>query len=123
MTIRGVHSADVVRVAVEIPENAGPPTALYTVTQTNRLQDITRNNGGYFYVLTATVGIDQSRINRFAVQSLAVGDAVSSTTVQAFDDLFVKNIPSFLLSFGEFRSNFSTDGALYFATRNKNIDL
>ena len=32
-------------------------------------------------------------------------------------------LPSFLLSFGEFRSNFATDGALYFATRNKNINL
>ena len=44
-------------------------------------------------------------------------------TVQAFDDLFVQKIPSFLLSFGEFRSNFATDGALYFATRNQNINL
>ena len=74
-------------------------------------------------MLTSDVGIDQSRINRFAVQPLGVNDPVSATTVQAFDDLFVKNIPSFLLSFGEFRSNFSTDGALYFATRNKNVDL
>ena len=46
---------------------------------------------------------------------------MQSTTIQAFDDLFVKNIPSFLLSFGEFRSNFATDGALYFATRNQNV--
>lgn len=122
--IRTIASeADAQWIAVEIPENAGPPTALYTVTQTNRLQDITRNNGGYFYALTATVGIDQSRINRFAVQPLALTDTVASTTVQPFDDLFVKNVPSFLLSFGEFRSNFATDGALYFATRNKNVDL
>src|SRR4029078_11284190 len=85
--------------------------------------DITRNQGGHFYVLTADVGIDQSRINRFAVQPLNNTDTVSSTTVQAFDDLFVKNIPSFLLSFGEFRSNFSTDGALYFATRNENVSV
>ena len=105
---------------VAIGENAGAPTALYTVTTTNRLQDITRNTGGYFYVLTADAGLNQSRINRFAVEALASDDAVQATTIQAFDDLFVKNIPSFLLSFGEFRSNFSTDGALYFATRNKN---
>jgi len=108
---------------IKIGENAGAPTALYTVTQTNRSQDITRNQGGHFYVLTADVGIDQSRINRFAVQPLNNTDTVSSTTVQAFDDLFVKNIPSFLLSFGEFRSNFSTDGALYFATRNENVSV
>ena len=108
---------------IAIPENAGAPTALYAVTSTNRAQDITRNNGGFFYVLTANVGIDQSRINRFAVQPLATNQTMNQQTIQPFDDLFVKNIPSFLLSFGEFRSNFSTDGALYFATRNQNINL
>ena len=105
---------------IAIPENAGAPTALYTVTTTNRPQDITRNTGGHFYVLTADVGLDQSRINRFAVNPLGTNDSVNDTTVQPFDDLFVQSIPSFLLSFGEFRSNFATDGALYFATRNQN---
>ncbi|HSC25109.1 MAG TPA: hypothetical protein VLB80_02730 [Candidatus Babeliales bacterium] len=103
-----------------IGESAGAPTSLYAVTQTNRAQDITRGNGGYFYVLTANVGIDQSRINRFTVQPLSSTDVMTATTIQPFDDIFVQNIPSFLLSFGEFRSNFATDGALYFATRNQN---
>jgi hypothetical protein len=106
---------------IALGENAGAPTALYTVTQTNRAQDITKNSSGHFYVLTANVGLNQSRINRCAVNPLGTTDPVSSTTVQPFDDLFVKNIPSFLLSFGEFRSNFATDGALYFATRNQNV--
>ncbi len=108
---------------VIIPENAGAPTALYGVTQTNRVQDITKNSGGQFYVLTANVGLNQSRINRFAVQPLGATEPMMATTIQAFDDLFVKNIPSFLLSFGEFRSNFATDGALYFATRNQNVNI
>ena len=118
-----VNESDADWTHVPIAENAGAPTALYAVTQTNRAQDITKNNGGYFYVLTANVGLDQSRINRFAVEPLGAVDPMTATTIQAFDDLFVKNIPSFLLSFGEFRSNFATDGALYFATRNKNINL
>lgn len=109
--------------SIAIGENAGAPTALNTVTSTNQAQDITKNNGGHFYVLTASAGLDQSRINRFAVQPLNSDEAMSSTTVQAFDDLFVKNIPSFLLSFGGFRSKFATDGALYFATRNQNNDI
>lgn len=116
-----VNETDAEWTLVAIGENAGAPTALYTVTTTNRLQDITRNADGYFYALTADAGLDQSRINRFAVQALRPTETVTPTTVQAFDDLFVKNIPSFLLSFGEFRSNFATDGALYFATRNKNV--
>lgn len=116
-----ISETDANWLAIPIGENAGAPTALYTVTSTNRSQDITRNTGGYFYVLTADAGLDQSRINRFAVQPLTSMDAITPSTIQAFDDLFVKNIPSFLLSFGEFRSNFATDGALYFATRNKNV--
>lgn len=117
------NEADAQWTNIPIGENAGAPTGLYTVTKTNRAQDITRNNGGHFYVLTADVGLDQSRINRFAVQTLTAAHTMNNATVQQFDDLFVQNIPSFLLSFGEFRSNFSTDGALYFATRNQNIDI
>jgi len=117
------NQADAQWIIVDIAENAGAPNALYTVTETNRAQDITRNNGGHVYVLTADAGLDQSRINRFAVQPLNALDPVNTTTIQPFDDLFVKNIPSFLLSFGEFRSNFSTDGALYFATRNQNMGI
>jgi hypothetical protein len=120
-TITSEEDADWTSIA--IGENAGAPTALYTVTTTNKPQDITRNTGGQFYVLTADVGLNQSRINRFVVNSLDTDQTVNATTVQAFDDLFVKNIPSFLLSFGEFRSNFATDGALYFATRNQNVAL
>ena len=108
---------------VAIGENAGAPTALYGVTQTNRVQDITKNSGGQLYVLTANVGLNQSRINRFAVQPLGATEPMTATTIQPFDDIFVKNIPSFLLSFGEFRSNFATDGALYFATRNQNVNI
>jgi hypothetical protein len=119
--IRTITSeSDAQWIDIAIGENAGPPIALYTVTATNRAQNITRSIGSYFYVLTADNSINQSRINRFTVQTLSPTDTVSATTVQPFDDFFVKNIPSFLLSFGEFRSNFSTDGALYFATRNQN---
>ena len=118
--VRTISSpADAQWTEVAIGENAGAPSALYAVTSTNQLQDITKNQGGYFYVLTANAGLNQSRINRFAVQPLATTDTMSASTIQAFDDLFVKNIPSFLLSFGEFRSHFATDGALYFATRNE----
>lgn len=118
-----INQEDAEWTPIAIGENAGAPTALYTVTTTNRPQDITRNTGGHFYVLTADVGLNQSRINRFAVNPLGTDQTVNATTVQTFDDLFVKNIPSFLLSFGEFRSNFTTDGALYFATRNQNVAL
>ena len=114
------NEADAEWTSITIAENAGAPTALYTVTQTNRGQNITQNSGGHFYVLTANVGLNQSRINRFAVQPLGANEPINSTTIQPFDDLFVKSIPSFLLSFGEFRSNFATDGAVYFATRNQN---
>jgi hypothetical protein len=103
---------------VSIPENAGAPTQLLGVSQTNREQNIAEYDGGQIYILTANAGDNQSRINRFAIETLANGP-VRSTTVQPFNDLFVQNIPSFFLNFGLFKSGFATDGALYFATKNQ----
>lgn len=101
---------------VPIPEAAGAPVQLAAVTQTGRAQDIVRKAGGHVYVLNSSNGFDQSHINRFAVSPL-VGGLITSETLVVFDDLFVQNIPSFFLSFGQFKNIFTTDGALYFASR------
>ncbi len=105
---------------VIIHETAGASTQLITATTTNRSQDITRDTGGQIYVLTSNEGFNQSRINRFSVSPLADNEPMQPTTLETFDDLFVKNILSFFLNFGNFNSIFATDGALYFASRSKN---
>jgi hypothetical protein len=105
---------------MSIAETAGAPTQLLAASTTNRSQDITHGPGGHFYVLTSNEGFNQSRINRFNVNSLEPNELMQSTTIEPFDDLFVKNIPSFFLNFGNFNSIFATDGGLYFANRSKN---
>lgn len=105
---------------VSIPENAGAPTQLLGVSVTGRDEDITRSVGGQLYVLTSNEGYNQSRINRFAVEPLVKNQPMQSTIIRPFNDLFVENIPSFFLNFGNFNSIFATDGALYFATRSQN---
>src|SRR5690606_27579172 len=105
---------------VVIPETGGAPTQLLTVSTTGQEQDLTRTIGGQLYVLTSNEGYDQSRINRFVISPLSNTQVMQSTTIQPFNDLFVQNIPSFFLNFGNFNSIFATDGALYFATRSKN---
>ncbi len=105
---------------ISIPETGGAPTQLLAATSTNQPHDLTRSTGGHLYVLTSNEGYNQSRINRFSVSPLAANESMQATTVQQFDDLFVKNIPSFFLNFGNFNSIFATDGGLYFASRCKN---
>jgi len=107
-------------IPIAIPEIAGAPTQLLSVTTTGREQDITRTIGGQLYVLTSSTGFDQSRINRFAITSLENDQPMQKETIEQFDDLFVENIPSFFINFGDFNSIFATDGALYFASRSKN---
>jgi hypothetical protein len=106
-----------------IPETSGAPTQLLCVTQTSREQDFTRGVGGQVYVLTSNEGYDQSRINRFSLSPLSNGEAITDTTIKQFNDLFVQNIPSFFINFGNFNSIFATDGALYFASRSKHNAL
>jgi len=119
--IRTVASADESNwTSITIPETAGAPTQLLTASVTNRSQDITRSIGGHFYVLTSNAGYNQSRINRFSVKPLDENEPMQANIIEQFDDLFVKNIPSFFLNFGNFNSIFATDGGLYFANRSKN---
>jgi hypothetical protein len=114
------HSTDADWTLVSIPETSGAPTQLLGVSKTGRDEDITRSVGGQLYVLTSNEGYNQSRINRFAIEPLLPNQAMQPTTIRPFNDLFVENIPSFFLNFGNFNSIFATDGALYFATRSQN---
>jgi hypothetical protein len=108
---------------INTPESAGAPIRLVTTTNTGLPEDITRFNGGQIYVLTANEGYNQSRINRFAVSPLQQVQTVQDKTIEPFDDLFVKNIPSFFLNFNEYTSIFNTNGGLYFAARSKNNNI
>jgi len=105
---------------VPLPEGSGTVTQIIPVSKTRRAQDITKNQGGQVYILDAYQGKNKARIHRFSVQNIN-NNLVQADTFTLFNDLYIKDIPSFLLNFGIFKQNFTTDGALYFATEDQNL--
>ena len=103
---------------VMTPEGIASSIQLLAVSQSGRYQDVAKNAGGHVYVLSAHQGTNQARVNRFAIDGID-NNAVQANTIQPFTDLFVENIPAFLLNFGTFEQRFMTDGALYFVARSQ----
>jgi len=97
------------------------PIQLLAVSPSGRHQDVAQGIGGNIYVFSAHVGVDQARVNRFAVQGI-YGNPTQSDTIQVFNDLFIQNTKSFFLGFGAFVQQFVTDGAVYFTTESKEDD-
>ena len=103
---------------VMTPGGIASSIQLLAVSQSGRCQDVAKNAGGHVYVLSAHQGTNQARVNRFAIDGID-NNAVQANTIQPFTDLFVENIPAFLLNFGTFEQRFMTDGALYFVARSQ----
>ncbi len=108
--------------SVSLPEGVCTVIQLISVSKTGRAQDITKEQGGQIYVLDAYEGKNKSRIHRFSVQNIINNNPVQADTLTLFDDLYIKDVPSFLLNFGIFKQSFTTDGALYFATEDQNLN-
>ncbi len=116
---RTVDSSFVSWKLLDTPEGIGPVRQLFAITQSGRAQDIARQaNGGMFYALSAYRGKDQAQMHRFDVAQVT-SSSISDSTVRRVLDLFVKNIPSFFVSYGMFRNFFATDGSLFFGTQSK----
>ena len=107
--------------SVPLPEGVCTVIQLIPVSKTGRAQDITKEQGGQIYVLDAYEGKNKSRIHRFSVQNIINNDPVQADTLTLFDDLYIKDVPSFLLNFGIFKQSFTTDGALYFSIEDQNL--
>ncbi len=108
--------------SVALPEGVSTVVQLIPISKTGRAQDVAKEQGGQIYVLNAYEGKNKSRIHRFSVQAIIDNNSVQTDTLTLFNDLYVKDIPSFLLNFGIFKQNFTTDGALYFATQDQNLN-
>ena len=93
-----------------LPEGDGAARQIFAVSGNGRSQDVATGDGGYVYVLSAFRGNNQAYAFRYAV---------TGTSVEKIPDLFVRDIPSYFVGFGEFRNQFATDGVLYFSSRNK----
>jgi len=117
-----INESSVEWTPVPLPEGVCTVTQLIPISKTGRAQDITKEQGGQVYVLDAYQGKNKSRIHRFSVQNIINNDPVQADTLTLFDDLYIKDVPSFLLNFGIFKQSFTTDGALYFATEDQDLN-
>jgi len=74
-------------------------------------------HGANVYVLNTYRGQERAQINRFTIAPVTSG--ISDQTVQAIGDMYVRDVPSFLLNYGSLRTLFMTDGALWMAGRGR----
>ncbi len=88
-------------------------------TKTGKSSDATNPlfNGANVYVLNTYAGKERAQITRFTIAP--VTDGIRDTTIQVIPDMYVNNIPSFLMNFGSLRTRFMTDGALFMAARDR----
>ncbi|TET06864.1 hypothetical protein E3J79_00700 [Candidatus Dependentiae bacterium] len=103
---------------VTIPEGCVPIIQLLALSKTGREQDVARFEGGTVYALVSFIGKNRAQVNRFSVQPV-IGSQVNDQTISPLPDLFVKDIPSYFVSFGQFRDWIISDGALFFHEINR----
>lgn len=110
---------------VPLPESVSAVTRLFPISPTgNPTEWATTSQGGNVYVLSAYTGKNQARVYRLSIASLEVtkkpqtAPDITDTTVQLFDDLYVKGFePSFYLNCGSYRNYMATDGTVLYLTR------
>jgi len=116
--IRSAHSGDWSKIT--IPEGSGPVIQLFAISKTGKEQDSACFDGGNIYALVAFIGKNRAQANRFSTQSVDRAE-ITDETIQPLPDLFVQNIPSYFVSFGQFRDWIVSDGALFLHEINRNL--
>lgn len=106
---------------VAAPESVPPVVKLIAQSATGIATDLARGIGGYLITINASRSLNQSYLHRYVIEAVDQS-AVTDNSVQLFPDLFVKSVPSFFASYGQFRNMLMTNGALYFASTSKNGD-
>ena len=103
---------------VPIPEQERHVHSFFSVTATGINTDLAKNSGGNLYVVTGNASRSRTLINRLAIEPLN-GAPVTATTVQPFlTDMYVNDIPSYCVNYGQPQHFFALDGALTYAIRN-----
>ena len=104
-------TAPIPLVQVPLAESVGPVTRLQAISSTNNETDVGMN--GNVYALSAYVGLSQAQIYRLVI---AAGQ-VTDETVQLFPDLYLRGMPTYFASLGDYRNYLVTDGALITLSR------
>lgn len=96
---------------VAIPSGIVPPQEFMASSTTGRATDVARNHGGMIHILSAYLGSNRARLNRFSIKDVSTVP-IDDTTVSPLSDGDTEGIISSFLVFDGYRSFFTTDGAL-----------
>jgi hypothetical protein len=108
---------------VEIPQGLSSIACLCPVSTTGRAQDVARGAGGMVYVVNGSIGKNQARLHRLAIQG--TDDApVSDSTVEPIRDYFktqknTKAINTYFINLSEYKHLCSLDNATLLFARNQ----
>jgi hypothetical protein len=110
--------SDVLWTGVTVPQSILPFKKLIPITATGRDQDFARFRGSNVLVLDSYIGKNRARLHRLAVVDAAGRVSVDDATVQSIPDYFVSTdggngVPSYLVSFGDYKDLMKTDGTAY----------
>jgi hypothetical protein len=108
------HTNELYWTLIPLHEGLLPIMQLVPITRTGNSTDLARLSGGYVLVLSSSRGRNIARVHRLVINPVE-NSCITDTTVELFPDYFIKNIPSYFISFGLYRNKLMTDGSLYFS--------
>ncbi len=98
-----------------VPPEIVPPQEFFVSSTTGLPTDFAQKNGGMFQLLSAYLGSNRARVNRFAVKDVSTAP-IDDTTIAPLPDGDVEGVLGSFLTFPGYRSSFTTDGALTLST-------
>lgn len=96
---------------VPVPAGIVPPQQFLVSSTTGNPTDVARDNGGMIQLLSAYLGSNRARINRFAIKDVST-TPIDDTTMLPIPDEEIEGILSSFLTFNGYRTTFNSDGAL-----------
>lgn len=114
----GITAGDMQWTKINLPEGFASVRQLQVISNTGRIQDVARQEGGMIYALNGYRGKGLSKIYRLIISSTEKSE-ISNATVQLLMDSYIKDSVSSFINFGGYRTFFSTDGIMYMHLGNK----
>lgn len=105
---------------VPVPNGVVPPQQFLVSSTTGRETDVARDNGGMIQLLSAYLGSNRARVNRFSVKDVSY-TLIDDTTILPLSDVEIEGFNSSFITFSGFRSTFTSDGALSLHTMGRTL--
>lgn len=101
--------------SVPIPLDVVPPQQMLISSTTGNPTDVARDNGGMIQILSAFLGLNRARVNRFSIKDVSA-TSIDDTTVLPIPDGEIQDVIGSFITFNGYRSSIASDGALMLNT-------